>query len=414
MDERRGALPGARVVVGVTGSVAAYKAAVLVSDLVKQGARVDVLLTPSGRQFVTETTFRSLTDGLVAWDAFDPSAGRLAHIEVAHAADLMAVVPASANTLANLAHGSADTLVTLAALSCTAPVMVAPAMEAAMWQHPATQRNVATLRGDGVHIAGPAEGRHASGAAGPGRMLEPEQLLGHMRMLLGRSGDLAGRRVVVTAGGTREPVDAVRTLGNRSSGKMGIAIARAARDRGARVTLVSTADPIADGAGIEQRAVATAADMLRETSAACDGADLLLMAAAVADFRPAEPAAGKLHRADGVAAIALEANPDIVATIGGAAGEQRPKVVVAFAAETEELVTRAREKLERKGVDLIAANLVGAGAAGERSPGEGAGGFGGDQGQLTILGRRGEPQELPLLPKEQAAHVLLDQAAARL
>lgn len=414
MAERRGALPAARVVVGVTGSVAAYKAAVLVSDLVKRGARVDVLLTPSSRQFVGETTFRSLTDGIVAWNAFDASADRLLHIDLARNADLMVVVPASANTIAGLAYGLADTLLTLTALSCTAPLMVAPAMEAAMWQHPATQRNVATLQKDGVHIAGPAEGRHASGAAGPGRMLEPEQLVGHIRMLLGRRGDLAERRVVVTAGGTREPVDAVRTLGNRSSGKMGIAIARAARDRGARVTLISTADPLVDGAGIQQRAVATAADMLRETSAACEGADMLLMAAAVADFRPSAPAEGKLHRADGLSAINLEPNPDIVDTIGHSGAIKRPRVVVAFAAETEDLLSRAREKLERKGVDLIAANLVGADALALETTGGGAAGFGGDQGQLTILGQQGESEKLRLLPKEQSAHLLLDRAATLL
>ena len=400
----RGALPGARVVVAVTGSVAAYKAAALVSMLVQQGTQVDVLLSAGGRRFITETTFRSLTDGVVAWDSFDQAAGRHPHLQVAASADLMAVVPASANTIARLANGTADSLVALTALSLRAPLLIAPAMEATMWQHPATQRNVATLRSDGVYIAGPASGRHASGATGPGRLVGNDELLGHIRMILGREGDLAGRRVVVTAGGTREPVDAVRTLGNRSSGKMGNALARAARDRGAVVTLVSTAEPLADDAGMQQRRVATAAEMLREVSAAAEGADMLLMAAAVADFAPRTTVAGKLHRSEGVSAISLEANPDIVATIAGASDGRRPAVVVAFAAETEDLVSRAQDKLQRKGVDLVAANLVS----------DGPGAFGSDNGQLTIVSRDRQPEPLPLQSKEQAAHVLLDRATALL
>ena len=243
--DRRGVLGGARVVVGVTGSIAAYKAAALVSALVQHGAHVDVILTAAGARFVTAATFAALTPGTVHTDLF---AARgvphgIPHVRLAAEADLLAIAPATAHTLARLAHGLADDLLALTALGTRAPVLVAPAMETEMWSHPATRRNVARLRDDGVAVAGPASGRHASGADGDGRMLEPDALIGHIRMLLGRRGDLAGKRCLVTAGGTREPLDPVRVLGNRSSGKMGLALARAARDRGAAVTLITTAEP---------------------------------------------------------------------------------------------------------------------------------------------------------------------------
>ena len=239
--QTRSVLADARVVVGVTGSIAAYKSAALVSSLAQHGAQIDVILTAAGARFVTAATFAALTPGEVHTGMFAPRG--IPHVTLAADADLLVIAPATAHTLARLAHGLADDLLALTVLGTRAPVLVAPAMEAAMWTHPATKRNVAQLQADGVVVAGPVSGRHASGAGGEGRMLEPDSLIGHIRLLLGRRGDLAGRRCLVTAGGTREPLDPVRILSNRSSGKMGLALARAARDRGAAVTLVTTATP---------------------------------------------------------------------------------------------------------------------------------------------------------------------------
>lgn len=392
------------MVVGVTGSIAAYKAATLVSSLVRGGARVDVILTASATRFVTAATFAGLTPGAVHVDLFT---GRgLPHVELAAGADLIVVAPATAHTLARMAHGIADDLLTLTLLGTRAPVLAAPAMEAEMWRHPATQRNAAQLRADGVEFAGPECGRHASGADGPGRMVEPETLLGHVRALLGRGGDLAGVRCLTTAGGTREALDPVRVLSNRSSGKMGLALARAARDRGAQVTLITTAAPPPDGAGISVAAVESAAEMQAAVNAHLASHDVLLMAAAVADYRPAAAAAHKIKK-EGAGArrkLELERTEDIVA----AAARQRrtaeaprgPRVIVAFAAETENLEQFARRKLEQKGVDLIAANPVTASAGGSV--------FGSDRNELLLIAPGAATVRLPPMEKEQAAHHVLD------
>ena len=400
----RGALGGARVVVGVTGSIAAYKAAALVSALVRHGAHVDVILTAAGARFVTAATFAALTPGTVHTDLF--AAGGIPHVSLAAEADLLVIAPATAHTLARLAHGLADDLLALTVLGTRAPVLVAPAMEAEMWSHPATRRNVARLRDDGVTVAGPASGRHASGAGGEGRMLEPDALIGHIRMLLGRHGDLAGRRCLVSAGGTREPLDPVRVLGNRSSGKMGLALARAARDRGAAVTLITTAAPPEDGAGIDVQSVATAAEMHAAVMAALSAHDLLLMAAAVADYRPAAPAQRKIKKsaAGNSLALDLERTDDIVAA---AAGRRRSEgggspVIVAFAAETENLEERARAKLTAKGVDLVVGNLI--------SGGEGASVFGSDHNEVLLVAPEEPTETLDAMPKEQVAHHILDAA----
>lgn len=401
---RRGVLPGARVVVGVSGSIAAYKAATLVSSLVRGGARVDVILTAAATRFVAPATFAGLTPGAVHVDLFT---GRgLPHVELAAGADLIVVAPATAHTLARMAHGLADDLLTLTLLGTRAPVLAAPAMEAEMWRHPATQRNAAQLRADGMEFAGPECGRHASGAGGPGRMVEPEALLGHVRALLGRGGDLAGVRCLTTAGGTREALDPVRVLSNRSSGKMGLALARAARDRGAEVTLITTAAAPPDGAGISVAAVETAAEMQAAVNARLASHDVLLMAAAVADYRPAAAAAHKIKK-EGAGArqrLELERTDDIVA----AAARQRrtaerphgPRVIVAFAAETENLEQFARRKLEQKGVDLIAANPVTASAGGSV--------FGSDRNELLLIAPGAATVRLPPMEKEQAAHHVLD------
>ena len=429
---RRGVLAGARVVVGVTGSIAAYKTATLVSALVRHGAQVDVILTAAGARFVTAATFAALTPGAVHCDLFTDRG--LPHVELAERADLIVVAPATAHTLARLALGVADDLLALTVLGSPAPVLVAPAMEAGMWAHPATQRNVAQLRADGVEIAGPDRGRHASGAGGAGRMVEPEALLGHIRRVLGRGGDLARSRCLITAGGTREALDPVRVLSNRSSGKMGLALARAARDRGAEVTLITTVAPPPDSAGIDIATVESAAEMQAAVSARLASHDVLLMAAAVADYRPARPAPQKIKKAaarslrdreddeDDVPAsarwpafsgqgtgahhqLALERTEDIVA----AAARQhphRPRVIVAFAAETENLERFARSKLEQKGVDLIVANPVTTSAGGSV--------FGSDDNEVLLIAPGAATVQLPPMAKEQVAHHVLDAVRRRL
>ena len=405
---RRGVLKGARVVVGVTGSIAAYKAAILVSSLVRHGAEVDVILTASGARFVTPATFTGLTRGAVHTDLFADRG--LPHVELAERADLIVVAPATARTLARLAHGLADDLLALAVLGTRAPVLVAPAMEAGMWLHPATQRNVALLREDGVEVAGPESGRHASGAGGPGRMVEPEALLGHIRRVLGRRGDLAGVRCLTTAGGTREALDPVRVLGNRSSGKMGLALARAARDRGAEVTLVTTAPAPVDWAGIDLAPVESAAEMQAAVSTRLASHDVLLMAAAVADYRPARRASQKIKKSDTGSRLelALERTEDIVAAAARQRrdAQQGPRVIVAFAAETENLERFARTKLEQKDVDLVVANQV------SNSVGDSV--FGSDHNEVLLIAPDTATVQLPPMEKEQVAHHILDAVRERL
>ena len=405
---RRGVLAGARVVVGVTGSIAAYKAAMLVSILVRHGAHVDVILTASGARFVTPATFTGLIRGSVHTDLFaDPG---LPHVALAERADLIVVAPATARTLARLAHGLADDLLALTVLGTRAPVLVAPAMEAGMWLHPATRRNVALLREDGVEVAGPERGRHASGAGGPGRMVEPEALLGHVRRVLGRRGDLAGVRCLATAGGTREALDPVRVLGNRSSGKMGLALARAARDRGAEVTLVTTAPAPVDCAGIDLAPVESAAEMQAAVSARLATHDVLLMAAAVADYRPASTASHKIKKSGTGSRmeLALERTDDIVAAAVRQRrdSQQGPRAIVAFAAETENLERFARTKLEAKGVDLVVANQV------SNSAGDSV--FGSDQNEVLLIAPGTATVQLPPMEKEQVAHHVLDAVRERL
>lgn len=404
LSHTRGVLAGARIVVGVTGSIAAYKSAMLVSTLAQHGARVDVILTQAGARFVTAATFAALTPGEVHTGMFAPRG--IPHVALAKNADLLVVAPATTRTLARLAHGTADDLLALTALGTRAPVLVAPAMEAEMWTHPATRRNVAQLQVDGVTVAGPVSGRHASGDGGAGRMLEPDALIGYIRRLLGVGGDLAGKRCLVTAGGTREPLDPVRVLGNRSSGKMGVALARAARDRGAAVTLVTTVAPPVDDAGFDIRRVATAADMHAAVMARLPDHDLLLMAAAVADYRPAAPAEQKIKKRAGGKRLSLdlERTDDIVA----AAADRRcstdgaSPVIVAFAAETEQLEERARDKLVAKRVDLVVGNLI-SGAAGSSV-------FGSDENEVLLVAPEQPTAALPAMAKEQVAHHILDAA----
>jgi phosphopantothenoylcysteine decarboxylase/phosphopantothenate--cysteine ligase len=398
-----GPLAGRTVVLGVSGSIAAYKAAEIASRLVQAGATVDVAMTPGATEFISPLTFRALTGRAPYVDMYRDGAEGEAHVELARRADLLLVAPASANTLAKLAHGLADDFVTLTALATTAPVLVAPAMDAQMWEHAATQANRATLEARGVQFLGPATGRLASGRMGAGRLLEPETIVGLVRARLGREhGDLAGRCVVITAGGTREAIDPVRYVSNHSSGKQGYALAEAARDRGADVVLVTT---VATGGllpppGVRVVAVDSALEMLEAVRDAAAGADALIMAAAVADYRPTTVAGQKIKRADmgGELMIPLLENPDISKEVTG------DFVKVVFAAETQDLVQNALKKLTAKGAALVIANDVSAADAG----------FAVDDNRVTILDAGGGREDLPLMTKLEVAHRILDSVVALL
>jgi len=393
-------LSGKRILLGVSGSIAAWKAADLASRLTKAGARVDVILTAAASRFVTPLTFQSLTGRPAFADLWSEEAHVL-HVGLAEGADLLVVAPATADILAKLAHGLADDLLTVTALAARCPFLVAPAMDAGMFEHPAVQANLATLRARGATVIGPADGRMASGLEGLGRMLEPEEILGHVRLAAGRNGPLAGRRVVVTAGGTQEPIDPVRVIANRSSGKQGFAVAQAALDRGAAVTLVAAPCSLTTPVGASRIDVATAQEMADAVLESCAGADALVMAAAVADFRPARPAARKLKKDAGPPAVELERTTDILGVV--TAARARPACVVGFAAETGDLLANARRKLKEKRLTLIVANDV-------TQPGAG---FGSESNRVTLIDASGA-EELPLLSKAEVAGRILDRVQALL
>jgi phosphopantothenoylcysteine decarboxylase/phosphopantothenate--cysteine ligase len=385
-----------RLLLGVTGSIAAYKAADLASRLTKAGALVDVILTRAAQQFVTPLTFQSVTGRRAyADDDLWGSEAHILHVSLAQGIDLLAIAPVTANTMAKLAHGQADNLLTVLALAADPPLLLAPAMDAGMFEHPATQANLQTLKQRGAVIAGPAEGRMASGLIGLGRMLEPGELLGHIRMLLGQRGPLAGNKVVVTAGGTQEPIDPVRAVVNRSSGKQGFALAQAALDLGAEVTLVSGPAHLATPVGARRVDVRTAAEMKEAVLAEIKGAQALIMAAAVADFRPKDLAAGKIKRREGIPKVELEPTEDILGHV--VKSKTRPKVIVGFAAETHDLERYARAKLEEKGLNLIVANDITAPDAG----------FGVDTNRVILIGSDGKPEQLPLMSKAEVAKRVL-------
>ena len=393
-------LEGRRIVLGVTGSISAYKAADLASKLRQAGATVEVIMTRAATQFITPLTFQSLTGLPVVVDMF-ATAEPEAHVEVARRADALVIAPATADCIANLAHGQTPDMVTLTALATTAPILVAPAMDSQMWEHAATQANVESLRARGVAFIGPMAGRLASGRIGAGRLAEPQQVVGALRALLGqRSGDLARRHIVVSAGPTQEPIDPVRYVGNRSSGKMGFAIAEAARDRGARVTLVSGPVALETPFGVERVEVSTVAEMLAALQQATADSDAIIMSAAPADFRPANPADHKLKKEEGAVLMTIELtrNPDILATLPGGG------VRVGFAAETRNLAAYAQAKLPAKRLHLIVANDVSAAGSG----------FGTETNQVTIFHDDGRSEELPLLSKYAVAHAILDRVLARL
>jgi len=385
----------ANIVLGVTGGIAAYKAADLASKLVQAGAAVDVVMTEAATRFVGPLTFQALTGRPVYVDPFRLiGKSEMPHLSLAWRAHVLVIAPATANTLAKLAHGLADNLLCAVALATRAPLVLAPAMDADMWEHPATQGNLETLRQRGAWIVGPGEGRLASGRLGRGRMAEVGEILGTVRLVLGRDGPLAGKRVLVTAGGTQEPLDPVRYLGNRSSGKMGYALAQAALDRGASVTLVTAPTALPAPVGAERVEVRTAEEMRVAVLSALPRCDILVMAAAVADFRPAEVIGHKIKKDTAGLSLALERTPDILAEVAAERERHgRPALVIGFAAETEDLLRNARSKLEGKRLDLIVANDV-------SSPDSG---FGVDTNRVILLDRHGLEQALPLLPKEEVA-----------
>ena len=388
-----GPLAGKHIVLGVTGSIACYKALDLASKFVQAGALVDTLLSYGATRFVTPLAFRSITHREVVTDTFAPdSEFSNQHVALARNADIVVVAPATVHCIAKLALGLADDPLTTTVVATKAPLLVAPAMDADMFDHPATQENLARLRQRGVAIAGPASGRLASGLIGMGRLLEPSELLGHIAAALGRQGDLAGRTIVVSAGGTMEPIDPVRVITNHSSGKMGYALAEAARDRGAQVVLVTAPTSLPDPPLVRMVRVRTTQEMCDAVLSQVQGADALIMAAAVADYRPAIEAQQKIKKSAGELNIPLAKTTDILEEAEG------NFVKVGFAAESENLVPNARDKVQRKGLDLIVANDITDPEAG----------FGVDTNKVTLIGRDLEVEELPLLSKYDVSLRILD------
>ncbi len=389
-------LRGKRVTLGVTGSIAAYKAVGLASALHQAGAIVDVAMTPDAQRFVQPLSFEAITHRPVFGHLWAPGMETdIAHVTLGRESDVIVIAPATANTLAKMAMGLADDPVSVTALAARGPVIVAPAMDAGMYTHPATAQNVSTLRARGVRVVEPEEGHLASGLSGLGRLAAPETIFDVVRATLGATGDLAGRRVLVTAGGTREAIDPVRFLGNHSSGKMGYAIAEAARDRGADVLLVSTPTALRTPAALRLIRVDSARDMLAVLTEQYPTLDALIMAAAVADFRVEQAGDQKIKRGEHALTLTLIPNPDLLATTAGLAAEPRP-VRVGFAAETEDLLAHATEKLARKRLDLIVANDVSGDV------------FGSDANEVTLLWADGRRQDLPRLAKSAVAEHVLD------
>jgi phosphopantothenoylcysteine decarboxylase / phosphopantothenate---cysteine ligase len=396
-------LAGVRVLLGVTGGIAAYKAAALARLLVGAGATVDPVLTAGARRFVGPATFEGLTGRRVRQDVWDDIPGET-HVALGRAADVAIVYPATANVLAKLAAGLADDLLTTTLLAARCPLVVAPAMHTEMWQHPATRHNVEVLRARGVHVLGPDDGPLMGGDVGPGRVVDPEEAVALLAQLATSSGDLAGRTVVVTAGGTREPIDPVRYLGNRSSGRMGVALAAAAARRGATVHLVVAPTHLATPAGVTRHDVTTAEQMRAAVLPLAADADVVIKAAAVADFRPAAVATSKVKKEAGVPTIDLVRNPDILAELGAAREPGSPPLLVGFAAETDDVEAHGRAKLERKRADLLVVNDVSSADAG----------FEVDTNRVVVLARDGGRTEIPLAGKDAVAERILDEVVARL
>ncbi len=392
---------GKRVVLGVTGSIAAYKIVTLASRLTQKGALVDVVLTDAGAKLVPAITFESVT-GRKAYREEDLWGGgeHVLHIELGERNDVFLIAPATANTIAKLAHGIADNLLTVCALASRTPLLVAPAMDGGMFANPATQQNLSTVEERGMKILGPAEGHLASGLRGKGRMLEPLELLGHVRLALSAGGPLSEKRVLVTAGGTQEPIDPVRVITNRSSGKQGYALVQAALDLGAEVDLITAPSALDEPVGANVRQVSRAEEMKKAVLEQLPEVDILVMAAAVADYKLVERAKGKIKKEDqDQLQISLQHTPDILHAVADFRAQHgKPEVSVGFAAETDHLIENAREKLSIKKLDLMVANDVTAQDAG----------FDVDTNRVTLLWKDGRVEELPLLEKTEVASRVMD------
>jgi phosphopantothenoylcysteine decarboxylase/phosphopantothenate--cysteine ligase len=386
-------LENKNIVLGITGGIAAYKAADIASKLVQAGARVEAVMTEAATRFITPLTLRNVTGRPAITDMFEPAADiNLEHIALAEAADVVVIAPATANTIAKLAAGMADNMLTCLVLATKAPVILAPAMNDNMLQNHVTQENLARLKARGFVLVDPAYGRLASGKIGWGRLAEIETIVGTVRQVLGRKGDLAGKGIVVTAGGTQEPIDAVRHIGNRSSGKMGYALAEAARDRGAAVILIAGPTSLPPPPGVEVVPVQTASQMKTAVDGAVSRTDVLIMAAAVADYQPRTTAEGKIKKEASSLTLELVRTPDILAEVKG------DFIKVGFAAESEDIVANAKEKLRKKQLDLIVANDITTADSG----------FGTDTNKVSIIDRGGNVEELPLLSKREVADRVLD------
>ena len=384
-----------RVVLGVTGSIACYKAADLASKLVQNGALVDVILTSAATQFVSELTFRSITHRSVFTDLYSSESElSINHVALAETADIIIIAPTTANTIAKIANGISDDVLTTTILATRAPIIIAPAMDANMFDNAATQANVTTLITRGVFIAGPANGRLASGLIGQGRMVEPSNIISSANMILGKDGDFSGKKIVVSAGGTEEAIDPVRNITNRSSGKMGYAIAEAARDRGAIVSLVAAPNALPKPVGILVTKIQSAEEMKKVIATECDGADALIMAAAVADWRPLKKLDSKAKKSTSDTwSLKLVKNPDIIGSI-----KSDSLIKVGFAAESENLIENSKTKVKSKNLDFIVANDITAKDSG----------FSVDTNKVTIIHSNGNIESLPLMSKYDVAHSILD------
>lgn len=398
-------LENKHIILGVTGSIAVYKAADLASKLTQAGAKVDVIMTDAAQQFVTPLTFQSVTGRPVYTTMWQTDNGGLpthiAHVGLGEGADLLVIAPITANTLAKIAHGLADNLLAVTALAARCPIIVAPAMDGGMYANPATQANLKVLRERGVIVIEPDEGRFASGFEGKGRLPDTPTLIGHIRQAMGCGGILGGRKIVVTAGGTREPLDPVRYLTNRSSGKQGYALAQAALDAGAHVILINAVQHSPTPVGTTLIQVGSAEEMLNAVLAHVESADALVMAAAVADFRPEEVAKQKIKKSekgDEAPNLRLARTPDILLAVKKRKSETGwPRVTVGFAAESEDLLTNAQAKLKRKGLDLIVANDITAADAG----------FEVDNNRVTLIDAEGDPRPLELASKTKISEAVI-------
>lgn len=390
---------GKRILLGVTGSIAAYKAAEIASKLTQAGALVDIILTESACKFISPLTFQSVTGRKAYVDAdLWGGEGHVTHVGLGHNADLMIIAPVTASTLSKLAHGSGDNLLSLTALVITCPLILAPAMDAGMYSHPATQASVEILRQRGATFIGPAAGHLASGLIGLGRLVEPADIVAAARLALSRGGPLAGRRLLVTAGGTQEPIDPVRVITNRSSGRQGYAIAQAGLDAGAEVTLITAPTALKTPLGARVVQVQTAAEMLNAVLEHSRTADALVMAAAVADFHPAVTNTQKIKKSSGFKSIPLEPTADILATLAAERVKTGlPRRVIGFAAESQDLLQNAATKLKAKNLDLIVANDITAPDAG----------FETSTNRVILLYPDGRQESLPLQSKDEVADHLI-------